>query len=64
MNKVFDTALTEAYYKTEESHSYSSCAIDLVRYEQLLKEAGYEVIWEPVEDSKCDRSFGIRQLSE
>lgn len=44
MNKVFDLALTEAYYKSEGSYSYQCCAIDLVRYEDLLNEAGYEFI--------------------
>lgn len=64
MNKVFDVALTEAYYKAEGSYSYSCCAIDLVRYEQLINEAGYEVIWEPIEDSEWDRDFGLRKLSD
>ena len=64
MNKVFDVALTEAYYKADGSYSYSCCAIDLVRYEQLIKEAGYEVIWEPVEDSEWDRDFALRKLAD
>ena len=64
MNKVFDLALTEAYYKTEGSYSYQCCAIDLVRYEDLLNEAGYEVIWEPVKETEWDRDFAIRKLSD
>ena len=64
MNKVFDLALTEAYYKSEGSYSYQCCAIDLVRYEGLLNEAGYEFIREPIEDTEWDRHFGIRKLSD
>lgn len=64
MNKVFDLALTEAYYKSEGSYSYQFCAIDLVRYEDLLNEAGYEFIREPIEDTEWDRNFAIRKLSD
>lgn len=64
MNKVFDLALTEAYYKSEGSYSYQCCAIDLVRYEDLLNEAGYEFIREPIEDTEWDRQFSIRKLSD
>lgn len=64
MNKVFDLALTEAYYKSEGSYSYQCCAIDLVTYEDLLNEAGYEFIREPVKDTEWDRAFAIRKLSE
>ena len=64
MNKVFDLALTEAYYKSEGSYSYQFCAIDLVRYEDLLNEAGYEFIREPIEDTEWDRDFAIRKLSD
>ena len=64
MNKVFDLALTEAYYKSEGSYSYQFCAIDLVRYEDLLNEAGYEFIREPIEATEWDRHFGIRKLSD
>lgn len=64
MNKVFDLALTEAYYKSESSYSYQCCAIDLVRYEDLLNEAGYEFIREPIEDTEWDRDFAIRKLSD
>lgn len=64
MNKVFDLALTEAYYKSEGSYSYQCCAIDLVRYEDLLNEAGYEFIREPIEDTEWDRDFAIRKLSD
>lgn len=64
MNKVFDLALTEAYYKSEGSYSYQCCAIDLVRYEDLLNEAGYEFVREPIEDTEWDRDFAIRKLSD
>lgn len=64
MNKVFDLALTEAYYKSEGSYSYQFCAIDLVRYEDLLNEAGYEFIREPIEETEWDRQFSIRKLSD
>ena len=64
MNKVFALALTEAYYKSEGSYSYQFCAIDLVRYEDLLNEAGYEFIREPIEDTEWDRQFSIRKLSD
>lgn len=64
MNKAFDLALTEAYYKSEGSYSYQCCAIDLVRYEDMLNEAGYEFIREPIEDTEWDRDFAIRKLSE
>lgn len=64
MNKVFDLALTEAYYKSEGSYFYQGCAIDLVRYEDLLNEAGYEFIREPIDDTEWDREFAIRKLSD
>ena len=37
---------------------------DLVRYEDLLNEAGYEFIREPIEDTEWDRDFAIRKLSD
>ena len=64
MNKVFDLALAEAYYKSEGSYSYQCCAIDLVRHEDLLNEAGYEFVREPIEDTEWDRDFAIRKLSD
>ena len=64
MNKVFDLALAEAYYKSEGSNSYQCCAIDLVRYEDLLNESGYEFIREPIEDTEWDLDFAIRKLSD
>lgn len=63
MNKAFDTALIEARYKTESAYSYSCCAIDLVRFEQMLKEAGYEVVWTPIENTEYDLHYSIKPLS-
>lgn len=64
MNKEFDTALIEAYYKNEGAFSYQCCAIDPVRFEQLLNEAGYEVNWKPIRDDDTDRHYSLRKKKE
>ena len=63
MNKEFDIALIEARYKVESATSYSYCAIDLVIFEQLLKEAGYEVMWTPIKNTEYDLQYGLKKLS-
>lgn len=63
MNKAFDIALTEAYYKVEGSLSYTCCSIDFVRFEQMLKEVGYEVQWTPIENTEYDLDYGLKKLS-
>lgn len=63
MNKEFDIALIEARYKVEGAISYSCCAIDLVRFEQLLKEARYEVVWTPIENTEYDLHYKLKPLS-
>lgn len=47
MNKVFDVALVDVLYKTENSSTYSSCAIDVAHMLELLEGTEYEVITEP-----------------
>lgn len=47
MNKVFDVALIDILYKTENSSTYSCCAIDLVHLMELLEGTDYEVDPEP-----------------
>lgn len=51
MNTVFDTALYEADYKCEGDCCYRTCAVDLVRFESMLNEAGYEVDFTPIKSS-------------
>ena len=36
MNANFDVMLMEAYYKEEGSNTYTTCAIDMVRHEELF----------------------------
>ena len=47
MNKVFDVALVDILYKTENSSLYSSCAVDIVRLQEFLDGTEYEVDVEP-----------------
>lgn len=47
MNKVFDVALVDILYKTENSSTYSSCAIDIEHLAKLLKDTEYYVKTEP-----------------
>lgn len=47
MNRVFDVALVDALYKTENSSTYRCCAIDLVHLMELLEGTEYEVSSEP-----------------
>ena len=63
MNKEFDIALIEARYKVESATSYSCCAIDLVIFEQLLKEARYEVMWTPIKNTEYDLQYDLKKLS-
>lgn len=63
MNKAFDTALIEARYKVEGAISYSCCAVDLVRFEHMLKEAGYEVVWTPIGNTEYDLHYELKPLS-
>lgn len=51
MNKAFDIALIDVYYKKEGSYSYRRAAIDLAHLEALLVDTEYEIDWGPtVED--------------
>ena len=43
MNKIFDVALIDVLYKTENSSTYSCCAIDLVHLMELLEDTEYRV---------------------
>lgn len=47
MNANFDVMFMEAYYKEEGSNTYTTCAIDMVRHEELFNEYGYDVIRVP-----------------
>jgi hypothetical protein len=47
MNKAFDVALIDVYYKEEGSYSYRCAAIDLAHLEPLLADTEYEINWEP-----------------
>lgn len=47
MNKVFDVALVDVLYKTENSNLYSSCAIDVAHLVELLEGTEYQV------DTEC-----------
>lgn len=47
MNKVFDVALVDILYKTENSNTYSCCAVDIVRLQEFLDGTEYEVDVEP-----------------
>lgn len=47
MNKVFDVALVDILYKTENSSTYSCCAIDVAHLLELLEDTEYQVITEP-----------------
>lgn len=61
INAAFDYVLYEACYRSDESRSYCSCAVDLVRFEQLLKDSGYEVDFTPhVSADKIDTHYNIR----
>lgn len=59
MNRTFDVALTEALYKKEGDTTYRSCAIDLVRFEELLNTFGYEVNWTPREEGAMDIKYDL-----
>ena len=61
MNKLFDTALIEVYYKKENGCSYTSCSIDLAHLEPLLAGSGYEIVWEPAVD-ETDVCYAIREV--
>ena len=65
MNKIFDTCLYECYYRKEGTQTYTCCAIDLVRYEQFLKENGYEVDfngYSPYSDDE-DLAFKVSKIT-
>ena len=47
LNKMFDVALMECYYKTPNKNSYESCAIDLAHLEEILKDTEYEINYTP-----------------
>lgn len=51
MNKTFDIALVEVFYKEEGAYSYTTCAMDVAHLEQLLEETDYEINWTPQEDN-------------
>lgn len=57
MNAAFGVTLFEACYRKGTS-CYRSCAVDLVRFEHLLKANGYSVDFTPiVSDDKEDVNF-------
>lgn len=64
MNKAFNICLIEAYYKMEGTSCYSCCAIDLVRFEQMLNEAGYIVEWNPIENTDCDVHYSLTKRGD
>lgn len=47
MNKAFDIALMDVYYKKEGSYTYMCASIDLAHLEALLVDTEYEIDWEP-----------------
>lgn len=64
MNAIFDTTLYEAAYR-EGSSCYCSCAVDLVRIEDLLLEAGYEIDLTPkVSKDGEDVDYQVKEIKE
>ena len=47
VNKEFDIALMECYYKTAEESSYRCCAIDLAHLEEVLEDSEYRIDYTP-----------------
>lgn len=65
MNKIFDTCLHECYYRKEGSLTYTCCAIDLVRYEDFLKQNEYKVNfngYNPYSSSDEDIAYKIEKI--
>lgn len=65
INSQLDTALHEAAYR-EGNRCYCSCAIDLVRFEGILKEHGYKIdLANPqVSSDGVDVHYNIEKISE
>ena len=66
MNRIFDTCLRECYYRKEGTQTYTCGAIDLVRYEQFLKENGYEVDfngYNPYPSTNEDLAYEIKKIN-
>lgn len=51
MNKEFDIALVEVFYKKENSHCPRSCSMDLAHVEQLLEGTEYMIDLTPRENN-------------
>jgi hypothetical protein len=64
MNANFDVMLMEAYYKEEGSNTYTTCAIDMVRYEELFNEYGYELVREPRKENKSDVYYDLKKRGD
>ena len=64
MNKAFDIALIEACYKVEGDFSYTVCSIDLVRFEDILNEAGYDVNWTFIKNDEMDLEYSLSKRSK
>ena len=61
MNKELDCCFYEACYRKEGTITYRTCAVDLVRLEDFLKEAGYEVDFTPIV-SDTDVNFRVKEI--
>lgn len=61
MNKKFDTCLIEAGYKRKQDICYRTCAVDLVRFEDALNRAGYEVNFTPIENTEHDVVYSVKK---
>lgn len=65
INSQLGTTLYEAAYR-QGDRGYVSCSVDLVRFEDLLKEVGYEVDFEQpdISDDGIDIHYKIKKISE
>ena len=64
LNKEFDIAVMECYYKTPNKNSYESCAIDLAHLEEVLKGTNYKINYIPKLHFKEEEPYYMLEVIE